>query len=528
MTVAAHSLERDSLATRHVQWVGLVIVLAVFAPSWLAFPSVWLEHRDHGFAIAAYCLWMAWMRREQLLGGEAEQPGLWTAAALLGSLGWMLLYILDVRVLYLAATVGVLLAWIGATAGTRGLRAALPIAATFAIALPVWEVLYAPLKAGTVAVNGLLVRATGLNAVLEGPRVILPEGVLEIADACAGLNYFMAGLTVAVIHALTFLRGTRPRVLSIALGVGISVVSNWVRVFGLVWLAETSHMQSEIVKDHGLYGWVIFAVAMGLFLVATAPIERWDRRITLVDAGHDGPSPAVDGARSASAGRIVLPTAAAAVGPLLFGAVSLVPVRAVPSPQVPGLAAAAGWELQQELSLRPARRGDPAPSDSSADSASWRPRFNDATSHQRLVFIRAGGEVQVDRLIYGGHGQEAELIGSLNRIAPAKETIAERTFGPVDDRGRVVAEAVVRHRGGARLVWYWYHVAGTTTAMPATAKVLELARFFGRTSGSELVTVSAACGPTDCENAGRALYSLVTGRELPERTGEPNAPRDRR
>jgi hypothetical protein len=132
--------------------------------------------------------------------------------------------------------------------------------------------------------------------------------------------------------------------------------------------------------------------------------------------------------------------------------------------------------------------------------------------------------VQVDRFIYARQTQGGELVGGGNRIAKAADVRGERTIGPLDAGGRLARQAIVRTPQGIRLAWYWYRVAGVNTATPAKAKVLELAAFVGRTAPSELVVVSTPCSAADCEAAARALFSVITGRELDAATGAADPP----
>ena len=74
---------------------------------------------------------------------------------------------------------------------------------------------------------------------------------------------------------------------------------------------------------------------------------------------------------------------------------------------------------------------------------------------------------------------------------------------------RYVREVIVRSEGEPVLVWYWYRVGGVETPSRIRAKLLEVYAFFSRTTVSELIAMSATCGPESCEEAAALLSSFL-------------------
>jgi len=52
----------------------------------------------------------------------------------------------------------------------------------------------------------------------------------------------------------------------------IALVANWLRVAGIVWIGYLTEMQSEMIQDHYMYGWFVFAI----FLI---PIFWFDQKL---------------------------------------------------------------------------------------------------------------------------------------------------------------------------------------------------------------------------------------------------------
>jgi exosortase len=494
----------------------LAMVLLALLPTLSTFPATWSDGRSHGFVVAAYAVWLAWKRRVGLHPSAAWRvPGL-LAVSLFG-LVWLLSIVVGIRLLHQAAAVLILLAWASTGFGPVAFARYWPVAAVFSLALPFWEVLLGVLQSMTVMVNHGLILVTGIPATLDGTRIHFTFGTIEVAQSCAGLAYFMSALTIGVVYAHQFLSLSRARIAAVMLAVVLALVSNWIRVFGLVVIGYRSQMQSPLMTEHAFYGWVIFAVVISLFFLLTGHIERWERRSLQPPDSVQIPAASVNPAPACSESEEALPllrrslllgTAAALVGPLVF----LVGNNKVPSNGLPatisGIAPPRTWQLHPLTTSGDSINGPWLPSmTGEKHRAAYGVFESDSTRTRSAEIVRFG---------YEGNGQGHELIGGANAIAPGDHLLDERVVGPLDERLRTVRQAVVRTRTGQRLVWYWYRVAGVETTSPARAKLLEVAAFFGRTSPSELVAVSAPCGKVDCQTASMVLHQLVTGRPLPQ------------
>jgi EpsI family protein len=499
----------------HAMAAGLIAV--AFWQTWMSFPPAWLAFREHGFVVALLCGWLLWRDRVQLAGDGRRMP-LANLAVLGLSVLWLVGFVLNSQLVYQAAMPMLLLSWLLATAGWAAFRAALPVAGAFFFAIPVWGVLTRPLQTMTVVVNARLLDLAGIEAKIDGDFITIRDGVFWVADGCAGVNYFEIGLLVSVMYSLLFLRTWKARGVAMLTAVTLTVVSNWLRVFGLIVIGHNTHMQSSlIVNGHGTYGWIIFAATMLLFFLLVPRIDALDRQL----ASHHGaagtaspPLPEDTGAdRGAPRGRatdgLVLSTGLAVLGPVLLMGTSALPDSAPSSAFASGVSPSAEWVRQPPLPIADTTR--------SADVATqnlWRPAYAGADEHRRERWTRGAEDVQVDRLLYVEQSQGKELINSENHIAPDSLVAGDGLSAPLNGDGRRVRVAAVRTDAGVRLVWYWYHVAGRDTHSATDAKLRELLAFARRAPASELVAVSMLCTDEQCRAASRSLYTFVTGRTL--------------
>jgi EpsI family protein len=472
-------------------------VLAAFWPTLASFPAVWAAERTHGYVAAAFAAWMLWRQRHQW---SPEGPAFFPALAplLLCSLVWFIATIASLQVVHQLAFPMTLMCWSVAVFGVSRFPVSAPIAGSFLLAVPLWEALVPPLQSLTVFANRMLLAIVGLEARIESTTITIPSGSFLVAGSCAGINYFMAALTIGVMYALLFLQRWRSRVQVVLVAVILSIVANWIRVFGLILIGHQTRMQSTLMQDHATYGWLVFLASLPVLFVVAGRIEAREVAAapsTPAHASRDG-SAASTPARSVSRLALLLATAAAISGPVAYQGISRLPRRGVPPAHAVGINPPPSWSRQGAASA----------------GSRWTPGFEGATERRIEHWLRQSTAVQVDRMIYTTQAQGAEMISSENRLAPDSAILAERSAGPLDRQSRIVREAIVRDAAGVRLVWYWYRVADTEVPSAGKAKALELVAFLKRNPASEIVIVSTPCAPADCRDAGSALLEFVVGR----------------
>lgn len=497
MTATAVSSSTPSGASKTDRIFGVATVAILFLAlwtSWSRFPAVWTNDRSHGWVIGGLCLWLLWRDRAEF---KRVNPAPAYAIPLLFALSllWMFAVALSAQAVHLGLAPLILLAWLLAVRGGRSAGHGVQIAALFMLAVPVWEALTGILQKLTVLANNLLLFVTRIPARVEGTMIHLPAGSLHVANSCAGINYLMSGLTLGACYAFLFTAQWRTRLKIVVAAGAVSILSNWIRVFGLVCIGYATDMRSSLMKDHVVYGWIVFAVFMPLFFHLARRIELADASKGTVTVRAATPSLEVPPKARLSAAIF-----AAVSGPALYFFLSSTQRPAVLTTEPSGVA------IPVSLAAAPSAR----------DTTSWEAGFSGADSHLSGVATVSGTVVQVDRFVYGAQDQSSEMIGGGNAIAVDSAVAGRSIIGPLDDQLRTVIEVVIRTPDQqGRLAWYWYSVKGVSTSSSARAKLLELWAFLGRSPSSEIIVLSAACSNRNCLPARSALFKAATGREMP-------------
>ncbi len=472
--------------------------ICVAVASFLALIGLWTTirgfHRtwiggtySHGYFVAVFCGWMVWKRRDRIFSGGEKLAVAWLP--LLGvSFLWLLAAIMNIQAAQQGLLVLIGLGWVAAGLGGAPLRVLVPIAAMFLLALPVWDPLVPFLQWLTVVVSTVAVTILQIPATVDGEFITLPDGVIQVAATCAGLNSFLVGLTLGAAFCHLFLRRWSTVLAAMGCAAGISMVANWIRVASLTVIGHVSRMQSGLLDDHITYGWIIFTVGLVPMFFLFLRIRRWD-------SGSRGKMKGPSGTGRPDLARLLMATAAALVGPMVFMGFGAIPAKETAETD-PFPAAGISW-ARTELPLeRP---------------FSWRPTFAGEDYILASTYSADGKVVFLNRFVYLDQEQGAELIGSTNRISDPSTVLRERVFIPPDPAGRWVREAIVQTEGGALLVWYWYRVGTKETAFSYRAKLHEIEAFFRRRPDAELIVLTSTCSETDCDAAFRAFLSLFRG-----------------
>lgn len=107
----------------------------------------------------------------------------------------------------------------------------------------------------------------------DGLRLEAPIGDFIVAPGCAGLNFLLAGLAVA-IAAGEFNRDNVRRRLSIVLAmIIVGILGNGLRVTLIIALAQWTGA-SSVIDDHLLLGWALFSLLMTAVLIVDSKLAQ--------------------------------------------------------------------------------------------------------------------------------------------------------------------------------------------------------------------------------------------------------------
>lgn len=233
---------------------------------------------SHGYLLLGLVLYSLYERRDLFIYHPTFKV---LPIALLVGLVWAATNSINIKLgEYLILPVIIFLFIVSYVGWKQSLRFVLPIAALFC-ALPIIGFLNMALQTLTVKAVSIMVAMADITSFIEGFYITLPHGTLHVDVSCSGLSYLSAGVTFAMIYSFLNIQRKRLATFSLLLIIALSLIANWIRVFLLVVVAYKSEMQSPLIEEHGLMGWIIFAFVFIFYLLIMRKIEaRYDNNQT--------------------------------------------------------------------------------------------------------------------------------------------------------------------------------------------------------------------------------------------------------
>jgi exosortase A len=242
---------------------SLALLLVFHETTW-SMVSIWLRSDTftHGFLILPISIWLVWMEwgRLQFI---RSRPVLWVALLIIPpGFVWLLAWLVDVLVIQQLSLVAIMLVGVWAILGHRLTRAMwFPLLFLF-FAVPMGEALVAPMMEFTATTTVWLIQKTGIPVYREGLYFMLPSGNWSVVEACSGVRYIIASITLGVLYAYLTYRSLWRRALFVLISAIVPVFANTVRAYIIVMLGHMSGMKLATGVDHLIYGWVFFGLVV--------------------------------------------------------------------------------------------------------------------------------------------------------------------------------------------------------------------------------------------------------------------------
>ncbi|HSG10901.1 MAG TPA: exosortase A, partial [Gammaproteobacteria bacterium] len=250
----------------------LLLLLVLYRDTTLYLAGIWSNWEDggysHGYLVVLISCYIIYSERRMLvrMAPCPYVPALLAVAAC--GLIWSVAGVATVQGMQAAVLLPLVTSVVWVVLGTQvTLKLLLPLMFV-GLAIPVWSPLLPPLQVITAESAFWLTRLYGIPAFMQDFTLHLPAGRLSIHEACSGLHYLLAGVTLGVFYAwLNYRRWWSGLlgVLTIAVG---AILANVLRVFIIIVLAYNTDMQHPYVEDHLRLGWYLFGALVFLLLLA--------------------------------------------------------------------------------------------------------------------------------------------------------------------------------------------------------------------------------------------------------------------
>jgi EpsI family protein len=333
-----------------------------------------------------------------------------------------------------------------------------------------------------------LLDLTRVPALLEGRIITIPSGKWEVAEACSGIRFLLASLTMGFVYAAVIYRSWGRRIAFLAASALIPVLANGLRVYGIILTDYLGGTRIARSADHIFAGWLFISIIMVLLFAVGM---RWREQLPRVPARGFLNEEELTGQvlphvkATASISRLVMFAAAALA---LAGAA---PLTAKLLNQESNTT---GPDLRAPLVSLPC-------SPANSELFDWRPAILAPDAELVQTYACQGHVVELHLAYYESGRKDGKLVSSTNSLFDKArwERIGEGSVeASIEGKPVRVHQTSVRSARTTLVLWNWYWADGKLTSDQYEAKwLLAKSRLTRNRSGSALIVVATEEQPGD-------------------------------
>jgi len=248
--------------------LAAALLIAVTAQSWGAMLHQWwnIDTYNHLLLVPFITAWLVGLKEEELavLTPQPFWLGLVGVTVALG-----LWWVGETRGINLIAQAGALAALQAAVVTVLGVRVSLLLALPLAFAsflVPFGDEIIPPLQTVTAEIAIALTHLSGVPARIEGIHIHTPAGLFIVAEACSGVKFLIAMVTLAVLVCFTRFESWSRRAAFLAACIIVPILANGVRAWATIYVAQFIGAEQATGFDHIVYGWIFFAIVLAALL----------------------------------------------------------------------------------------------------------------------------------------------------------------------------------------------------------------------------------------------------------------------
>lgn len=242
----------------------LVVTLLLFYDTAVSMVDIWVRSETfaHGFLIVPLSLWLVWRISDRLAQITPEPNYLALPLIFLNGAVWFLADLLDINVIQQLALVAFIPLAVFAVWGWPMIREAMfPLLFLF-LAVPMGEGLILPLMDFTADFTVGMLQLTGIPVYREGTFFQLPTGNWSVIEACSGVRYLIASITLGTLYAYLTYTSYLKRTLFIIASIIVPIIANGFPAYMIVMIGQLSDMKLALGVDHLIFGWVWFGIVI--------------------------------------------------------------------------------------------------------------------------------------------------------------------------------------------------------------------------------------------------------------------------
>ena len=298
-----------------------------------------------------------------------------------------------------------------------------------------------------------MVQLTGIPVYREGTLFSLPTGNWSVVEACSGVRYLIASITLGTLYAYLTYTSYLKRTIFILASIIVPIIANGLRAFMIVMIAHLSDMKLALGVDHFIYGWIWFGIVIfAMFFVGSFWRDGEDKNASLPVQTKTG----VDNKKLLTS----------AVGVVLF------------TLAWPAMAWVQSHSFVKDLSVDIDLPASGKWREIEESFTGWTPAYQAPAAELRKYYESNGEKVGLYLALYTNQKEDQELMNSQNvMIEPKHEVWAEKGKGKalldLDGQNVEVKEAILRSYNQGVYINHWYWIDGDNVSNQYLAQLID-------------------------------------------------------
>ncbi len=460
-----------------------LLSLTIFYDSWSSIVKIWYRSNtfSHGFVILPISMWLIWTQRNDYIPLKPQTDLKIIVLVLVFGFVWLLADLINVQVVKQFATVSILVSSLFLLLGLDLAKKMLfPLLFLFFM-VPVGEELIPYLMEFTATLTVSLIRLTGIAIYREGLHFTLTSGRWSIEEACSGISYLIASITLGLVYAYLSYQSLWKRSIFVLLSIIVPLFANGLRAYIIVMIGHLSDKSLAVGADHLIYGGLFFALVMMILLYLGS---FWKDRVTSTVSSLES----IDHCKNTTATKrnsqkilmtLLLITLSYGIWPFTSNWLSEQQQQVHLNPENTRALESKGWIVSNEPNWK------------------WRADFKGVTNESITYFTKDENVIAIYQASFAKETQgEGELVNSQNVLLSSTDVnwkIVDKgstQIGKNSEHQFWVDETIIRGAENDLLAFRWYHIGQQRTANNYMAKGYQLSKRLLADPSPEYVIVS--------------------------------------
>lgn len=303
-----------------------------------------------------------------------------------------------------------------------------------------------------------MLKLSGFTVYREGNIFSIPSSDWSVIEACAGLRYLIASITLGTLFSYINYNSYYRRFIFILFSALVPLLLNGIRAYLIVIIAHFSNMKLGVGIDHFVYGWLFFGIGMGiLFWIGSKWSDLGEESNNLK---NESPIQFDESVKK----KIMLGVCAyifIAVWPLSSDYFhDYNKLKNQVNYKIPNIEEIGPWKYITSMT-------------------SWRPSYSKVDAENQFYFTDGTNKIGVIIEYYGYDTQDNELINAGNILVGRNDLnwklIKEQHITiKLNGEDVTVLEAIIKSSSQSLIIWRWNWISGINTTNDLFAKILNV------------------------------------------------------